>query len=56
MVKPKLRFEAFNEELLYYKLRDIVIEKMSNGIINKQSDKIRSRSEDEICFGFEGEY
>ena len=40
MVKPKLRFEAFNEELLYYKLRDIVIEKMSNGIINKQSDKI----------------
>lgn len=43
MVKPKLRFEAFNEELLYYKLRDIVIEKMSNGIINIGVQGVQTR-------------
>lgn len=40
MIEPKLRFKAFSDELSHYALMDIIVEKPSNGIMNRQSDKV----------------
>ena len=40
MNEPKLRFVAFSDELSHHTLRDIIVEKPSNGIMNRQSDKV----------------
>lgn len=40
MIGPKLRFKAFSDELSHHTLMDIIVEKPSNGIMNRQSDKV----------------
>lgn len=40
MIEPKLRFKAFSDELSHHALMDIIVEKPSNGIMNRQSDKV----------------
>lgn len=40
MIEPKLRFKAFSDELSHHTLMDIIVEKPSNGIMNRQSDKV----------------
>ena len=40
MIGPKLRFKAFSDELSHHTLMDITVEKPSNGIMNRQSDKV----------------
>lgn len=40
MNEPKLRFKAFSDELSHHTLMDIIVEKPSNGIMNRQSDKV----------------
>lgn len=39
-MEPKLRFKAFSDELSHHTLMDIIVEKPSNGIMNRQSDKV----------------
>ena len=40
MIEPRLRFKAFSDELSHHTLMDIIVEKPSNGIMNRQSDKV----------------
>ena len=39
-MEPKLRFKAFSDELSHHTLMDIIVEKPSNGIMNRQSNKV----------------
>ena len=39
-MEPNLIFKAFSDELSHHTLMDIIVEKPSNGIMNRQSDKV----------------